>query len=215
MTAKHDRATTRRAVVVYCIKRTAKKNAKKLQEGAPVRFLTPVRATKNLRFLKLHANPYALSTETGRGQKHVTPYTEAPRPTKSRVSLTSAPTSVVYSLGLLIASWSRLAVISSRRLAFACPCVSVASAITASSSSGGGTAGAGAGVGAAGVGAAAGDSATLRRVSYRWVGAGAEASEATGAEAICSSDARKTQPTLGETMRACFPFVAVTSTDVP
>ena len=107
--------------------------------------------------------------------------------------------------------------ISSRRLAFACPCVSVASAITASSSSGGGTAGAGAGVGAAGVGAAAGDSATLWRVSYRWVGAGAvaEASEATGAEAICSSDARKTQPTWGSTMRACFPFVAVTSTDVP
>ena len=38
VTAKHDRATTRRAVVVYCIKRTAKKNAKKLQEGAPFGF---------------------------------------------------------------------------------------------------------------------------------------------------------------------------------
>ena len=44
VTAKHDRRTTRRAVVVYCIKRTAKKNAKKLQEGAPVRFLTAVGA---------------------------------------------------------------------------------------------------------------------------------------------------------------------------
>ena len=43
-TAKHDRATIRRAVVVYCIKRTAKKNAKKLQEGAPVWFLTAVGA---------------------------------------------------------------------------------------------------------------------------------------------------------------------------
>ena len=182
--------------------------------------MTPVRATKNLRFLKLHANPYALSTETGRGQKRVTPYaatnysgTEVvgfSMPTASRENLKNAPTTDVYVSGLLIASWSRLAVISSRRLAFAWSCVSVSSAITASSSSGGGAAGAG-----ADVGAAAGDSATLRRVSYRWVGAGAEASEATGAEAICSSDARKTQPTLGETMRACFPFVAVTSTDVP
>ena len=203
--------------------------------------LTPVWATKSLRFLKLHANPYALSTETGRGQKRVTPYaatnyshTEVvgfSMPNKSRVSLTSEPTSVVYVSGLLVASRSRLAVISSRRLASACPCVSVAVGMAP-----GGTAGAGAGNGAAGVGAAAGVSATRRRVSYRWVGAGAGAgasaitaspslsgdgagdasgAEVTGTEAIGSSDARKTQPTLGARMRTWFPLVAVTSTDVP
>ncbi len=193
--------------------------------------MTPVRATKNLRFLKLHANPYALSTETGRGQKRVTPYTEAPRPTKSRVSLTSAPTSVVYSLGLLIASWSRLAVISSRRLAFACPCVSVAVGMAPGGTAGAGAGNGAAGVGAAGVGAAAGVSATLRRVSYRWVGGGAGAGasaitaspslsgdgagDATGAEAICSSDSRKTQPAWGSTIRTCLPIWPVTTTDVP
>ena len=210
------------------------KECKKIARGRPVRLLTPVWATKSLLFLKLHANPYAFSTETGRGQKRVTPYTEAPRPTKSRVSLTSAPTSVVYSLGLLIASWSRLAVISSRRLAFACPCVSVAVGMapggTAGAGAGNGAAGNGAaGVGAAGVGAVAGVSAARRRVSYRWVGAGAGAgasaitaspslsggADATGTEAICSSDSRKTQPARGATIRTCLPLSAVTSTDVP
>ena len=42
VTAKHDRTTIRRAIVVYRIKSCCQKNAKKLQEGAPVRFLTAV-----------------------------------------------------------------------------------------------------------------------------------------------------------------------------
>ena len=37
-TAKHDRATIRRAVVVYCIKRTAKKTQKNCKRGPPSGF---------------------------------------------------------------------------------------------------------------------------------------------------------------------------------